>query len=73
MLIGQMLQAAGLNFVRASGRHNADGTHIDEVVCATPSDAAAIEAWGRREGHFVKTRIASADEVAAWEKLQGEF
>ena len=69
-LLGVRLQQAGLSFMSAKARHRSDGMRIDEIVCKTPSDAAAVTEWAAREGHPVEARVAAAEEIEQWEKFQ---
>lgn len=70
ILIAQMLQKAGLRFMSAKGVHRLPGgLHIDEIVCATAEEAAAVDAWAAREGFPVQARVASAEEVKAYEEI----
>ena len=67
MLLAQMLQRAGLNFVSAKARHRGGGLIIDEIVAPTPEDAKLIEAWAESEGYPAKVRVATAEEKADFE------
>lgn len=69
-LIGIQLQREGLAFMSAKAVHHAGGIRIDEIVCATEEDAHKIDVWAAKEGYPVKARVASAEEVAEFNKWQ---
>ena len=69
MLIAQMLQKAGLRFMYARGAHVKGGARIDKIVCATVEEAAAVDAWAAHVGFPVQARVASAEEVKAYEEI----
>lgn len=69
-LLGQKLQQAGLNFISAKARHHASGMRIDEIVCATSSDVAAVDAWAEKEGYPVKARVATTEELDDYKEVE---
>jgi len=62
-LLGIQLQRAGLAFLSARAAHLPGGLRVDEIVCETREDADAVDAWAEREGHPVKARVATAEEI----------
>jgi len=70
MLLGLQLQRAGIPFMSAKAIHSHDGTSVVAIVCETQEDVDRANTWARENGHSVKARVASPEEVAEWRKWQ---
>lgn len=68
ILLGQMLQRAGVPFVRCSGRHTAKGLVDVNITVASEDDAEAVRRWSDQEGIDVIIHRASALEVLEYEE-----
>jgi hypothetical protein len=68
MLLGVMLNKAGLKFISAKARHRAGGMRIDEIVVATSEDLLLVEAWMIKEGFPAMVRVATAEEMKEFEE-----
>lgn len=69
ILIGQMLQRAGVPFMSASGRHTAKGLADVQVTVASEDDAEAVRRWSDQEGIDVVIRRATPEEVREHEEI----
>lgn len=73
MLIGQMLQKAGLKFLEARGRHMKGKIHLDEVVVPTEEDKKLVEAWAEKEGYPATVRVANEEELRRAKERENEW
>lgn len=70
-LVGRELQRAGLAFLEAKARHTRDGgIRVDEILCATPEDAALVDAWAAEKGLPAVARVATSEELAEHKRFE---
>jgi hypothetical protein len=70
LLIGQMLQKAGLNFISCKGRHTSGGVHIDEIVVPTLEDKKLVDDWAAKEGFPVVSRVGNEEELKMYKERE---
>lgn len=75
MLLGTQLQAAGVTFVEAKGRHRDGKLEVLFVLVETEADVDKVRAWAARRGETVVldpdvVRVATAEELAEHRKWQ---